>query len=807
MRFRTVYKYKLFFLVILINILSIGLTYDFSYGNTCAYFNEDFSGLSSNIWTSGSGTWIVQNGKVNVSQITSGKYAHYTTSFSPSDYFVLDTDVEGVSLSSDGAYGIAPYTTGDVYLSVDGKVLDGIGAIIFQSGNAYLFGYDITSHTWYNSSTHIVTTSPVTSIGVAYSSNAVTLRINKQDTTLKFSGNFSFAPQVINKLELYAQGTGSTVTFDNTCASPLSTPQPSSLQSPQNLRYTLNGNMLTINWGAVTGATGYKIGLGVMPGSYLGDYDVGNITQIGPFDVSGGSGTFYLAAKAYNGSGESAYSNEITVTFGAASMQIPQNLRYVYDSNNMLTISWDATSGASGYKLGIGIQAGSYVGFYDIGKITQIGPLDPNILTAGTYFFVMRAYNSSLESGDSNEIALKVGSSVTEPVDLPGLASSFMGGLGHYNPTTSPAIIATIKATFHAGGITALENLATTTYPQFVHSIPNGLLLDFGNGYTTKFGNVLTGSIALTHSNIVTAGSRTTGNFSVIANNVHQNGKFLADGSASGAVDITFDANDKVIGDLTFSGILNSAGLSGAAIGSSLIDGNTISNAVISGAISGNIHVDGTKCPNYPVSGSVSVTIGGETKTMTFNNKCDGSYSTSHIDSITPNSGKPGDTVTITGSGFGTTQGSSTVKFVGTTATVVSWSATSIVVTVPNITSTGDVIVNVGGADSNGVTFTVVNQCSTQQVAGKDTPETRVIDLGINHGTFRFDYDTQVQKDRITVTYEGTALFDTGCVGTAGTKTQNITYSGSATSVTVTVQPNCAGGTGTAWSFKVYCPQ
>lgn len=794
------YKYRLFFLALLINILSINYVYALSYGTTCTYFNEDFSGLSTNIWTShGGGTWTVQNGKLNITQIISGNPAFYTTSFSPSDYFVLDTDVDAVSLPSGGAYAIEPYTTGDVYLSADGKVLDGIGAIVFQSGNAYLFGFDITSQTWYQSSTHFVTTPPVTSIGVAYSSNAVTLRINKQDTTLQFSGNFSFAPLVINKIDLYAQGSGSTVNFDNVCASPLNASPTVTPQAPQNLRYTLSGNMLTISWDASTGATGYKLGLGLLPGSYLGDSDVGNIAQIGPFDVSGASGTLYLAVKAYNSAGESGYSNEITVTLGAASMQIPQNLRYVYDSNNMLTVIWDAVSGASGYKLGIGTQAGSYIGFYDIGNITQIGPFDPNLLPAGTYFFVMRAYNSSLESGNSNEIAVKAGSSVTEPVDLPGLASSFMGGLGHYNPTTSPAIIATIKSTFHAGGIPALETLATTTYPQFVHSIPNGILLDFGNGYTTKFGDVLTGSIAITHSNIVTAGSRTTGNFSVIANNVHKNGKYLADGSASGAVDITFDANDKVIGDLTFSGIINSANLSTA-----LMDRN-LSSAVQSGAVSGNIHVDGTKCPNYPVSGSVSVTIGGETKTMTFNNKCDGSYSTSHIDSINPNSGKPGDTVTITGSGFGATQGSSTVKFVGTTATVVSWSATSIVVTVPNITSTGDVVVNVGGADSNGVTFTVINQCNTQQVSGHDTPETRVIDLGINHGTFQFYYQTWSQKDRMIVTYEGSTLFDTGCVGASGT--ENLTYSGSSTSVTVSVEPNCAGGSGTDWNFKVFCPQ
>src|SRR4029077_7715396 len=43
-----------------------------------------------------------------------------------------------------------------------------------------------------------------------------------------------------------------------------------------------------------------------------------------------------------------------------------------------------------------------------------------------------------------------------------------------------------------------------------------------------------------------------------------------------------------------------------------------------------------------------------------------------------------------------------------TTATVTNWSATSIAVTVPSGATTGNVVVNVGGVNSNGVSFTVV---------------------------------------------------------------------------------------------------
>src|SRR5246500_2499497 len=56
---------------------------------------------------------------------------------------------------------------------------------------------------------------------------------------------------------------------------------------------------------------------------------------------------------------------------------------------------------------------------------------------------------------------------------------------------------------------------------------------------------------------------------------------------------------------------------------------------------------------------------------------------------------------------FGSTQGTSTVTFNGTAATVTSWSATSIATSVPTGATTGNVVVTVGGVASNGVSFTV----------------------------------------------------------------------------------------------------
>lgn len=81
---------------------------------------------------------------------------------------------------------------------------------------------------------------------------------------------------------------------------------------------------------------------------------------------------------------------------------------------------------------------------------------------------------------------------------------------------------------------------------------------------------------------------------------------------------------------------------------------------------------------------------------------------TPSITSLSPTSGAVGASVTISGSNFGATKGSSTVTFNNTPASVGTWSDTSIIVTVPTGATTGNVVVTVNGDASNGVNFKVI---------------------------------------------------------------------------------------------------
>jgi RHS repeat-associated protein len=104
------------------------------------------------------------------------------------------------------------------------------------------------------------------------------------------------------------------------------------------------------------------------------------------------------------------------------------------------------------------------------------------------------------------------------------------------------------------------------------------------------------------------------------------------------------------------------------------------------------------------------------------------------ISGISPTSGQVGDwPITISGSGFGAAQSSSSVTFYGgVPAQVVSWSDTEIQVLVPSGTSNGPISVQVGGLTAEGPSFQLTNVVQLTDSLGNQTNYT----LAVNGGTW-----------------------------------------------------------------------
>jgi hypothetical protein len=125
--------------------------------------------------------------------------------------------------------------------------------------------------------------------------------------------------------------------------------------------------------------------------------------------------------------------------------------------------------------------------------------------------------------------------------------------------------------------------------------------------------------------------------------------------------------------------------------------------------------------PAGATSGNVVVTVGG----VASNGVPFTVTAPPRINSLNLSSAAVGTPVTISGTNFGATQGTSTVKFNGTAAAPSSWSANSIVLPVPAGATSGNVVVTVGGVASNGVPFTVTVP-ATPQISGLSLPSAAV---------------------------------------------------------------------------------
>jgi len=192
------------------------------------------------------------------------------------------------------------------------------------------------------------------------------------------------------------------------------------------------------------------------------------------------------------------------------------------------------------------------------------------------------------------------------------------------------------------------------------------------------------------------------------------------------------------------------------------------------------------KVPSGATTGNVVVTVSG----VASNGKSFTVVSAPSITTLSPPSGPVGASITVTGTNFGSSQGSGTVKFNGTTGTPTNWNSTTIHVPVPSGATTGNVVVHASGVDSNGKSFTVL---PTPTITSLSVPSGMIGDpvtiTGTNFGS---------SQGSSTVTFNGTAATATSW-GTTSIAT-NVPAGASSGNIVVTVSGVASAG----MSFTVY---
>src|SRR5437763_3602371 len=214
-------------------------------------------------------------------------------------------------------------------------------------------------------------------------------------------------------------------------------------------------------------------------------------------------------------------------------------------------------------------------------------------------------------------------------------------------------------------------------------------------------------------------------------------------GSASNGVKFTVTPN--IITLSPNSGAVGaSITISGSGFGSTQVTSTVKFNGTTATPSSWSASSIVTPVPSGATTGNVVVTV----NSVASNGVSFTVVPAPSISSVSPASGAVGASVTISGSNFGSTQGTSTVNFNGTLATPTSWSATAIVAPVPSGATTGNVVVHASGVNSNGVSFTVVPAPSITSLSPSSGPVGASVTIsGINFGS------TQASS---TVSFNGT---------------------------------------------------
>jgi fibronectin type 3 domain-containing protein len=170
--------------------------------------------------------------------------------------------------------------------------------------------------------------------------------------------------------------------------------------APTNFTATAANATITLAWSASSGATGYNVKRGTTSG---GPYtQLAAATSTGYTDSAVTNGTaYYYVVSALNAAGESVNSAQASGT-PAAPPAAPTNLTATA-GNAQASLTWSASSGATGYNVKRGTTSGGP--YTQLAAVSTTSYTDTPLTNGTTYYYVVSALNSSLQSANSAQVS------------------------------------------------------------------------------------------------------------------------------------------------------------------------------------------------------------------------------------------------------------------------------------------------------------------------------------------------------------------------------------------------------------------
>ena len=157
-------------------------------------------------------------------------------------------------------------------------------------------------------------------------------------------------------------------------------------------------------------------------------------------------------------------------------------------------------------------------------------------------------------------------------------------------------------------GVDGMLDTMVAGQPDVATRTPDGYVIDYGAGTTMPDGTVRTGTTTVDASGLSVTGSAISGAMTITHDAVTIDGEPPLVGSTAWSFDLEERGTGTVVGEIVVSP-------GGAAVSA------TASNR---GDLRGRLTVDTALCRFYPIGGSLTLHLGGETVTITFDDRCDG---------------------------------------------------------------------------------------------------------------------------------------------------------------------------------------
>lgn len=257
-------------------------------------------------------------------------------------------------------------------------------------------------------------------------------------------------------------------------AAPVTSATAGAPGAPTGLSVTAGNAENILAWQASSTASRYEI---QRSASKAGPYAVLAMTPLSTYTDSGLANgiAFFYVVSALNGSLASANSNEGTATplasAGAEPPAVPAGLSAAADANSpLVTLSWNAVSGATGYVL---FRAGVSGGPYTQLSTTNGTTLSDNSVVSGTdYSYVLRASAGSEQSASSGQVTVKTSGTAPPPTPsgLSAVSSSTEVALSWNASDGATAYV--VSRSSASGG--PYKSVATPTHTSFTDKVATG---------------------------------------------------------------------------------------------------------------------------------------------------------------------------------------------------------------------------------------------------------------------------------------------------------------------------------------------